>query len=716
MKSQMSAVALLVVLFLLIMPTIFSAVPVLLNHSGRLLDASDNPVNETVSFTFKLYKTQFTPAVEWQEDKFGTMVNKGIWHVTLGDLTPFPEGIFENEELWLGIKVNSDPELSPRMRMLSVPYSVVSAGVSGDIETNPGELHVIGYQSSPPQIIVRSDPVVTPTVDEYLRLNDLSVALVIDRGAGNRDWSVLQADKLTVWHPTGEIAAKLDQRPSLTLSAADVPVPPLPGGDSPYLAIADDVFNQLFASLTQAGSMKTECVTLGTAAELTPSELTFTSSGGVTLGTRVGYSGLTVDGGDINLIDGNIRIDGLSTRYTMFTNDNIRVHDGSTTHVDIGSGGGGAGGGYLDLSGGSGGGRVRISALGTGDLRADGSSVTLEPSSGGAGGRVALESTELVLTDDVPTATARLHRSDGLTLDLATGSSAYYRADGVQLTGPDASRFGASSRAFSLTRPSGNGALLCTLDDPSGLFHCDLDDDGLVDVAMVSLPSKRLNLGPGVELRCNGFASIGSCEITGTLDVISSSTYQGTMTCRSGWYCDANNDATVDVSCQAAPTPEFSIAPGTSFACDGLATFAQPTAVNSDLTVTGALLVTGPKMFVQQHPGDETKEILYVALEGNEAGTYTRGTSQLKDGVAKIELPEDFHLVTNEEGLTAQITPRGPVSSMLFVESVTATLLVVKSSDKKESDVKFDFMVNGLRKGYENHQVIRNKKSLAMND
>jgi hypothetical protein len=186
------------------------------------------------------------------------------------------------------------------------------------------------------------------------------------------------------------------------------------------------------------------------------------------------------------------------------------------------------------------------------------------------------------------------------------------------------------------------------------------------------------------------------------------------MTCRSGWYCDANNDATVDVSCEAAPTPEFSIAPGTSFACDGLATFALPVAISSDLTVTGALLVTGPKMFVQQHPEDETKEILYVALEGNEAGTYTRGTSQLKDGVAKIELPEDFHLVTNEEGLTAQITPRGPVSSMLYVESVTATLLVVKSSDKKDSDVKFDFMVNGLRQGHENHQVIRNKKSLAL--
>jgi hypothetical protein len=171
----------------------------------------------------------------------------------------------------------------------------------------------------------------------------------------------------------------------------------------------------------------------------------------------------------------------------------------------------------------------------------------------------------------------------------------------------------------------------------------------------------------------------------------------------------------VDVQCVASPSPELLVATGTRFACDGLATFAQPTAVNSDLTVTGSLTVFGPKAFAQEHPEDPTKEVIYVALEGNEAGTYTRGSAQLKDGISKIELPEDFHLVTNEIGLTAQITPRGPVISMLYVEAITPTELVVKSSNKKDDNVKFDFMVNGVRKGFENHQVIRDKKNLAMN-
>lgn len=136
----------------------------------------------------------------------------------------------------------------------------------------------------------------------------------------------------------------------------------------------------------------------------------------------------------------------------------------------------------------------------------------------------------------------------------------------------------------------------------------------------------------------------------------------------------------------------------------------------TDASTWSSVTVTGVKAFMQDHPEDDTKEIVYVALEGNEAGTYTRGSGQLINGVAEIYLPEDFELVTNEKGLTAQITPRGPVKSMLYVESVTPTMLVVRSSNMKDSDVKFDFMINGVRAGYEDHQVIRDKRSYADNN
>jgi hypothetical protein len=130
-------------------------------------------------------------------------------------------------------------------------------------------------------------------------------------------------------------------------------------------------------------------------------------------------------------------------------------------------------------------------------------------------------------------------------------------------------------------------------------------------------------------------------------------------------------------------------------------------------TINGDLEVTGNKNFIQPHPTDPTKEIVYVALEGGEAGTYTRGSGTLVDGIAIIELPEHFGLVTNAEGLTAQITPRGPVHAMLYVESVTPRTLVVRASTSADAHVPFDYLINGIREGFENHQVIRDRQRFS---
>lgn len=76
-----------------------------------------------------------------------------------------------------------------------------------------------------------------------------------------------------------------------------------------------------------------------------------------------------------------------------------------------------------------------------------------------------------------------------------------------------------------------------------------------------------------------------------------------------------------------------------------------------NLILNRDLRVRGVKFFIEQHPTDPTKEIAYAALEGPEAGTYIRGSAELKDGQAVIALPEHFALVTSEEGLTVQLTP-----------------------------------------------------------
>lgn len=125
-----------------------------------------------------------------------------------------------------------------------------------------------------------------------------------------------------------------------------------------------------------------------------------------------------------------------------------------------------------------------------------------------------------------------------------------------------------------------------------------------------------------------------------------------------------------------------------------------------NINIPGNLSVNGTKNFVQDHPTDPTKEVVYVALEGGEAGTYTRGTGKLVNGKAVIELPEHFDLVTNEYGLTVQLTPRHEWLQLYVVELSTRELLVREAQGKNG---EFDYLIQGLRKGYEFHQVIQKK-------
>jgi hypothetical protein len=115
----------------------------------------------------------------------------------------------------------------------------------------------------------------------------------------------------------------------------------------------------------------------------------------------------------------------------------------------------------------------------------------------------------------------------------------------------------------------------------------------------------------------------------------------------------------------------------------------------------GNIGASGAKPFIEAHPTDASKEIRYVALEGPEAGTYFRGRSQFSHGWARIEVPESFRLVTDEEGLTVQITPIGEMATYA-VARVGLDEILVRGS----KDVEFFYTVNGVRQAFNDWEVI----------
>ncbi|MBN1426557.1 hypothetical protein JXA88_18570 [Candidatus Fermentibacteria bacterium] len=116
--------------------------------------------------------------------------------------------------------------------------------------------------------------------------------------------------------------------------------------------------------------------------------------------------------------------------------------------------------------------------------------------------------------------------------------------------------------------------------------------------------------------------------------------------------------------------------------------------------------------FVQNHPHDSEKVIVYVAPEGDEVATYTRGSARLVDGEARVRLGETFKWVTNPDiGLTAHLTPRGePVP--LAVVSISPEELVVRGPSGG-ADIAFDYLVYGLRIGFEEQSIVQVKSQDA---
>jgi len=110
---------------------------------------------------------------------------------------------------------------------------------------------------------------------------------------------------------------------------------------------------------------------------------------------------------------------------------------------------------------------------------------------------------------------------------------------------------------------------------------------------------------------------------------------------------------------------------------------------------------TGTKHFVEPHPSDPGKVILYSSLEGRTVDTYFRGSGQFVGHEAVIDVPEDFRIVTAEDGLTVQLTPVGGFAQ-IYVESQDLNRIVVKSS----RDVQFHYLIQGLRRAYKDVQPV----------
>jgi len=107
-------------------------VPKLINYQGRLMDSNGVAILDgSYNLTFRLYTqtgTQVGNPSPWSETQLVAIKN-GYFNVVLGSINPFTNvtcTVDFNAPYLLGIQVQSDPEMTPRVPLNSTPYSLAS--------------------------------------------------------------------------------------------------------------------------------------------------------------------------------------------------------------------------------------------------------------------------------------------------------------------------------------------------------------------------------------------------------------------------------------------------------------------------------------------------------------------------------------------------------------------------------------------------------------
>ncbi|MFK7745854.1 MAG: LamG-like jellyroll fold domain-containing protein [Roseobacter sp.] len=123
--------------------------------------------------------------------------------------------------------------------------------------------------------------------------------------------------------------------------------------------------------------------------------------------------------------------------------------------------------------------------------------------------------------------------------------------------------------------------------------------------------------------------------------------------------------------------------------------------IGPQLTVTGDVTITGDltaqnKHFAIPHPHDPDAKLVHAVIESPESAVSYRGTGQLQNGTAQIELPHYFKDLTQEGTATVHLTAKGRIPFLLSADEVIGNHVRVFGT---QADGTFAWEVRATRIG-----------------
>ena len=104
-----------------------------INFQGKLVNLNGTNVTDgTYSIVFSIYNVASGGVAIWTETQASTSVTNGIFQINLGSVTPLPGSVdFNTDNIYLGMKVGADAEMTPRIQFTSVPQAFNSEKLGG---------------------------------------------------------------------------------------------------------------------------------------------------------------------------------------------------------------------------------------------------------------------------------------------------------------------------------------------------------------------------------------------------------------------------------------------------------------------------------------------------------------------------------------------------------------------------------------------------------
>ena len=139
MRKYLKIFVLAMVVLVALGGQVWAQAPNTFTYQGRLTDDAGDAITSATSVTFAIYATPTGGTALYNTTRSITPNGDGVFTVELG---PVSLSTFDGSKLYLGIKVGSDSEMSPRQILTSAPYAMSSGNAPGlaFIESLPGNI------------------------------------------------------------------------------------------------------------------------------------------------------------------------------------------------------------------------------------------------------------------------------------------------------------------------------------------------------------------------------------------------------------------------------------------------------------------------------------------------------------------------------------------------------------------------------------------------